>query len=218
MDILPQQKKSQVLNKKLSLCLWGMILLILCSCAAEVQKTSLPIIGNRDFVDGDTIYHTIPSFNFVNQDNQAIDKSSFENKIYVADFFFTSCPSICPKMKAQMLRIYHEFENEDRMSIVSHTMDPVRDDVAKLKNYADKLGVSSKRWHFLTGDKDQLHDLADDYFNIVITDPEAPGGYDHSPYFVLVDKKGHVRSKCNGTDKDEVDEFMDDIRLLLNEG
>lgn len=185
------------------------------SCQPDLTNEKLPVLGNKDIIDGDTIYHTIPDFAFVNQDSQLVTNATFEDKIYVTDFFFTSCPTICPKMKKQMLRLYERYENDDRILLLSHSIDTKRDTVGKLRSYAAGLGVSSDKWHLVTGDKDEIFAIADDYFSIAKDDPNAPGGFDHSGRFILVDKDGRVRSFCNGTEAESVDQFMEDIDLLL---
>lgn len=185
------------------------------ACSLNQNSEPLPIIGNRDVVNGDTIYHTIPDFAFVDQDSNLITNETFANEIYVADFFFTSCPTICPKTSKQMLRLYDRYENDDRISLVAHTVDPVRDSVGRLKLYADNLGVKSSKWHFLTGEKDVIYEIANDYFSVAKEDPTVPGGFDHSGRFILVDKNRYVRSFCDGTDPESVDQFMRDIDALL---
>ncbi|MEZ4953439.1 MAG: SCO family protein [Saprospiraceae bacterium] len=197
--------------------LFILVIVLQISCSTEAPDNKLPILGNKDFVDGDTIYHTIPDFSFIDQDSQIITNKTFEGQAYVVDFFFISCPSICPKTTKQMLRIHDRFKNTDGISLVAHSIDPKRDTVAALKKYAHNLDVSSKKWHFLTGDKDELLDIADDYFNSAFEDADAPGGFDHSGRFILVDKNRHIRSFCDGTDPGDVDRFMEDIQKLLDE-
>jgi protein SCO1/2 len=197
--------------------LFILVIVLQISCSTKTPDYKLPILGNKDFVDGDTIYHTIPDFSFIDQDSQIITNKTFEGQAYVVDFFFISCPSICPKTTKQMLRIHDRFKNTDGISLVAHSIDPKRDTVAALKKYAHNLDVSSKKWHFLTGDKDELLDIADDYFNSAFEDADAPGGFDHSGRFILVDKNRHIRSFCDGTDPGDVDRFMEDIQKLLDE-
>ena len=177
----------------------------------------LPIIGEKEIFENDTIYHTIPDFSFIDQDSNIITNSTFAGKAYVVDFFFISCPTICPKTTKQMLRIYERFKDVDGIKLLAHTVDPKRDSVAALNRYARNLDVSSNKWHFVTGDKYAIHDIAEDYFSIAKEDPNAPGGFDHSGRFILVDKNRHVRSFCDGTDPGDVDRFMEDIQTLLNE-
>lgn len=183
----------------------------------EEQSKPLPILGNHNPNNGDTIFHTIPKFQFINQDSQKVSNATFKDKAYVVDFFFTSCPTICPKIKKQMLRIHEKFEYTDKLSLLSHTIDTKRDTIAKLKEYADNLEVAPPKWHFVTGDKDDIYAIADDYFSVTIEDPNAPGGFDHSGRLILVDKQGHIRSFCNGTEPEGVDKLIADIEILLKE-
>jgi len=177
----------------------------------------LPILGQKRVENGDTIYHQIPDFSFIDQDSQVVTNESFSGKVYVADFFFVSCPTICPKVTQQMLRIHDQFEDDDRLKLIAHSIDPKRDTVGRLANYARNLGVTSEKWHFVTGDKDEIYAIADDYFSIAIESPDAPGGFDHSGRLILVDENRHVRSFCDGTDPEAVDQFMKDIEKLLYE-
>lgn len=128
-----------------------------------------------------------------------------------------SCPSICPKVKKQMLRIYDRYENQDIVKLVSHTIDPKRDTPDRLKQYANNLNVDSNKWLFLTGDQDEILDIADAYFVTAMEDDNAPGGFDHSGKILLVDTKGHIRAFADGTDPKSVDDFFDDIDRLLYE-
>ncbi len=197
-----------------SITLLAFFLFVGCS---EKKPSKLPIIGYPKIVNGDTIQHTIPDFSFVNQDSQKVDNQFLSDNIYIADFFFTSCPSICPKVKKQMLRIHDEYKNEDLLKLVSYTLDPKRDNVEILKMYSSNLGVDSDKWHFLTGDKGEIFDLADDYFVVAKEDPEAPGGFDHSGKILLVDKDRHVRAFAEGTDPEDVTEFISEIAVLIDE-
>lgn len=185
------------------------------ACTGPGDDAPLPIVGNHQVVDGDTVYHRIPDFRFVNQDSQWVDNATFAGKIYVADFFFTSCPTICPKVTRQMLRIHDAFAAEDQLVLLSHSIDVRRDTVGHLKRYATGLGVDAARWHFVTGDHDAIYDMADDYFSTALVDSEAPGGFNHSGLIILVDTARHVRAFCDGTNEEEVDRFMKDIRKLL---
>jgi protein SCO1 len=179
----------------------------------------LLIIGERLGIDakGDTIYPTIASFKFINQDSIAITNADFENRIYVVDFFFTHCPTICPKVTAQMLRVHDRFKDSTALLLLSHSIDTKNDTVGRLNEYASKLGVKTPKWHFVTGDRDAIYGIADDYFSIAKESPDAPGGFDHSGRLILVDKKRRVRSFCDGTDAQDVNRFMKDIETLLAE-
>lgn len=178
------------------------------------DQDTLPILGFKE--EGDD-YHQIPDFDFINQDSQRVTNATFADKAYVADFFFTSCPTICPKVKQQMLRIHERFKEEDQLLLLSHSIDTRYDTVPVLKAYAEKLGVSSEKWHFVTGEHDEIYEIADDYFSIAIVNPDAPGGFDHSGRLILVDQNRHVRAFCDGTDPASVDAFMDDIDQLLKQ-
>jgi protein SCO1 len=180
---------------------------------------SLPIIGERQGItaQGDTIYPTIADFKFVNQNSDTVSNADFDNKLYVVDFFFTKCPTICPKVTAQMLRVHDRFKDTAQIMLLSHTIDPKNDTIGRLAEYAQKLGVKAPKWHFVRGEKDLIYGIADDYFSIAKEDPTSPGGFDHSGRLILVDKKRRVRSFCNGTNEKEVDKFMEDILTLLKE-
>lgn len=195
-----------------------LVLIIGISIIGCVEKpTTLPVIGDRTDLDGNVEVHKIRDFSFVNQKNETVTNADLANKIYITDFFFTSCPSICPKVKKQMLRIYDKVVENQDILLVSHTIDPKRDSVSVLYTYASNMGVDHDRWWFLTGDKEELLDIADDYFVAAYEDEEAPGGFDHSGKIIMLDKRGKIRSFCDGTDPESVTKFMGDIDLLLKE-
>jgi protein SCO1 len=193
-----------------------LFLVVFAACKPEKPR-ALPYIGEREVVNGDSIYTKIPDFSFLNQDSVATTNQNFEGKIRVADFFFTSCPTICPKLTMQMLRIYEKFKTDDRVALISHTIDPKRDTPSRLKVYAQKIDAAAPKWQFVTGNKKELHEIANDYYSIALDNADAPGGYDHSGRLILVDKNRHVRAFCDGTDPKSVDKFMEDIQLLLLE-
>jgi protein SCO1/2 len=165
----------------------------------------------------DTVYPSIPNFSLRNQEGVLITQEDVKNKIYVADFFFTTCPTICPVMKSQMLRVYEAFSNEPRLVILSHSIDPEHDSVPVLKEYADRLQVAAPRWHFLTGNKDTIYTLAEYYMASAAEDPTAPGGFVHSGAFILVDNNRFIRGYYDGTKTEEVDKLIKDIPVLLRE-
>lgn len=185
--------------------------------ACKVEPKRLPILGERDFVNGDTIYSTIPPFEFTNQDNQSINNNTYKDKIYVVDFFFTHCPTICPKVKKNMLRIYEKYKNNNQVLLLSHTIDPKRDSVGRLREYANNLGITASKWSLVTGDKAAIYAIANRYFSVAKEDADSPGGFDHSGNIILVDSKGRVRAFADGTDATAVNKFMLDIDLLLQE-
>lgn len=191
---------------------------VLAACQTSFEPQTLPILGNRDVSEnGDTVYHTIPDFSFVDQDSQIVNNATFAGKAYVADFFFIACPTICPKTSKQMLRIHDRFKDKPDLLLMAHTVAPKYDTVAALNNYARNLGVKSDKWHFVTGKQAEIYGIADDYFSVAMEDASAPGGFDHSGRLILVDKNRHIRSFCDGTDPEDVDRFILDIEKLLNE-
>lgn len=196
----------------------GIVALLAASCSGSNKEKPLPIYGERDIVGTDTIYHTIADFSFVDQDSAEVTHKTFENKIYVADFFFTSCRTICPKMKTQMLRVYDSIENDPDILLLSHTIDPEYDTVGLLHDYADRLGVKSEKWHFVTGDKEQIYNLAQtSYFATAMEDKSEPDGFIHSGAFLLIDKHRRIRGKYDGTEEKEVNRLLNDIRKLKAE-
>lgn len=187
------------------------------SCFQKTDHQPLPVLGFPKEENGQEVLHQIPDFRFLNQDSVWIDNAYFSDNIYVADFFFTTCPSICPLVTRSMLKVYETFENEDLVKLCSYTLDPDYDKVNVLKAYADNLDVTSKKWTFLTGNKDSIYDLTEAYFSVVIEDDEAPGGINHSGKLLLIDKERHIRAFCEGTDPDDVDDFIKDIHKLVKE-
>ena len=212
------------MNKPYLLLVLGLLTIFFQSC--EKSKNELPVFGRSEIVervvDGKTVYdtipHTIADFSFINQDSTVITNDTFKDKIYIADFFFTSCPTICPLMKKQMLRVYDRFVEDDNVQILSHTIDPEYDTVALLKEYSERLGVKSSKWHFVTGDKDEIYEIGEmSYMVTAGEDENAPGGYIHSGAFLLVDKQRRIRGIYDGTIADEVDVLINDINRLLAE-
>jgi protein SCO1/2 len=199
-----------------SLLLWVSLFWVACSNEQKQNgKDELPILGQEKEVNGKMMQHQIPDFAFLNQDSVLVTNETFKDKIYVADFFFTSCPTICPKVKKQMQRIYDNYSDNPSLLLLSHTIDVKRDTVGKLREFAENMGVSSSRWHFVTGDHDKIYEIADDYFSIAIEDPNAPEGFDHSGRLLLIDENRHIRAFADGTDEKEVNRFMKDIDKLL---
>lgn len=175
----------------------------------------LPIFGERFFDGKDTVYHTIAPFALLDQDSVEITNENVKGKVYIADFFFTSCRTICPKMKIQMKRIYDAVEQMEDVVILSHTIDPEYDNVERLKKFADRIGIKSEKWHFLTGNKDSIFNLAQtSYYATAMEDSAEPDGYIHSGAFLLVDRQGRLRGKYDGTLPEETDRLIGDIKKL----
>ncbi|MCS6979361.1 MAG: SCO family protein [Flavobacteriales bacterium] len=157
-------------------------------------------------------------FCLTNQDSQQICREDVAGKIWVADFFFTTCPTICPRMSDQMARLRDSFLHENRLVLLSHSIDPEHDKPFVLKAYAQRLGgTGGGRWHLLTGPRDTIFELAQQYSIAVSEEASAPGGFIHSGAFVLVDTQGRIRGFYDGTRAEETDRLMDHIRTLLDE-
>ena len=175
----------------------------------------------------------VPDFTFFNQDSLIISNEDFKDKVYVVEFFFTSCPTICPIMNKNMKKIENKFGSKENFGIASFTVDPTYDTPKVLKNYAESYDVFSQNWHFLTGEKESIYSLANEGFNIFASvNPRVAGGFEHQGYFALIDKKGFIRSRSDkygnpivyymGVDQEnvkvqEVDLLIEDIEKLLKE-
>ena len=201
-----------------------LIIFSLTSCNSGEQK--LPILGERDWikktVDGkevvDTIYNTIPPFSFVNQNSDTVTEKIIDGKIYITDFFFTTCPTICPVMKRQMLKVYEKFKGNKDVMILSHTIDPEHDTPQVLNTFAKDLGVTGNQWQFLTGSKEKIYEIGlKSYMVVAKEDKSAEGGFLHSGAFVLVDKDKHVRGIYDGTTEEGTKRIIADIQTLLDE-
>lgn len=196
--------------------LYILLVPVLWSCVH--RPDTLPILGEMDISDGDTIYHQIPDFSFTNQYGEAYNQDSIRGKVYVSDFFFTKCPTICPKMAQQLLRIHDKFRDQPDFRILSHSIDPKYDTTAALLKYADKLGVGQSRtWQFLSLPKDKINETARQYLAAAQEDSTVAGGFTHTGHFLLVDGERHIRSFCDGTKAEEVDRLMKEISMLLDE-
>jgi protein SCO1/2 len=159
-------------------------------------------------------------FSFITQDGKPFTEKEVEGKVFVAEYFFTTCKSICPRMNTNMKTVYEQFKNEDGFLILSHTCDPGTDSAARLKKYSDSLGINTNKWVFLTGRKDSLYKQA--RYSYKIDDPNnnlqnIEEDFLHSQFFALVDKKGRVKKIYDGIKQSEVDEMITDIKQLLKE-
>jgi protein SCO1/2 len=184
-----------------------------------VAAQRLPYLGEPDVVaPGDTVYPTIGQFSVTNQDRQTVTPATFADKVYIADFFFATCPTICPKMQSEMLRVYEKYKGDKRVAFLSHTIDPEHDSIPVLRDYAERLGVKdASQWHFATAPRDTIFRLARTYMVAAQRDPSAPGGAIHSGAFVLIDPQGHMRGVYDGTSTEQVDKLLQDLPVLLQE-
>ncbi len=140
----------------------------------------------------------VPSFEFLNQDSLLISDKDYEGKVFVAEFFFTSCPSICPIMTKNLVELQNQFSAAENFGIASFSITPDYDTPRVLKEYAERYGITDLDWHLMTGDKTKVYDLANSGFNIFAAEmPDAPGGFEHSGLFALIDKNGFIRSRVD---------------------
>jgi len=199
--------------------------IVLQSCSNQ-SDSKLPILGNREpverIVDGktviDTIYQTISPFSYLNQDSLAVTDKDFEGKIYVADFFFTSCNTICPIMHRNMLDVYKKFKDNPKVKFLSHSIDIKYDLPSRLKIYATKLGVEGNQWEFVHGSRDSIFNIAaKNYLVSAFEDSSDPQGLVHQGWFILVDTKKQLRGAYDGTKADQVKQLMEDMDKLLRE-
>lgn len=201
------------------------VAIVLLSCSSEKnekRKLLLPVIGEKKLSKvgdkTDTIYHTIGSFTLTNQYKEIITDSVTKNKIYVADFFFVTCQSICPKMSHQLRRVQDTFLNEKNFLILSHTVNPDHDSAEVLKIYGEKYGAVKGKWHLLTGNKKSIYDLAKYDYLVNADETEGEGDlFIHSELFLLIDKEKRIRGMYDGTDSLQVNQLIKDIRTLFKE-
>lgn len=168
----------------------------------------------------------VPAFSFTDQNGETVTNNTYKGKVYVVEFFFTTCTTICPKMNENMLQVQKEFFGNPNFGIASFSINPFTDTPKILKAYAEKIGVSHPNWHMLTGDKQVIFELANKGFNLYVGDaPQAIDNFQHSGYFALVDKEGRIRSRYdefgnpilfyNGLDMKELQLLKEDIKKLL---
>lgn len=204
------------------------LVFILVSCSAiNEKKHVLPFIGNYDIeyklIDGkevsDTVYPTIPYFYFLNDDSVLVKSTDMEGKIWVADFFFTTCPTICPTMTKNMQKLNAATKDlHDELQFISISINPQHDTPSILKRYREHYKATASNWQFFTGKEAETHQLGIENFQIFAgRDEESEGGYAHSGAFTLVDKEGYVRGVYLGTDEKQVIQLEKDIRKLLKE-
>jgi protein SCO1/2 len=203
-------------------------LLLLATClGCTHSEDSLPFFNTADFkpewiVSGSSAYadiHTVPPFSFINQDGDTVTDKTIEGRIVVADFFFTICPGICPRLTRSMGMIQETFDDDRAVMLLSHSVTPDMDDVPRLKVYADAHHVKSGKWHLLTGDRSMIYRIArSGYFadeDLGLTKSESE--FLHTENFVLIDGRRRIRGVYNGTNPAEVERLIEDIRILKKE-
>jgi len=178
-----------------------------------------PDMVNKELVDTTVQYvrkyHKVPDFKLVNQNGDTITQKDYEDKIYITDFFFTTCQGICPIMTDHMVKIQKEFKDDPEVLLLSHSVTPEIDSVAQLKKYAKEKGVIDEKWNLVTGDKKQIYDLARKSY--LVAKSQGNGGkYDmvHTENFALIDKNKQVRGFYDGTNPEAIEQLVEDVKLL----
>lgn len=194
------------------------------SACSNQKKTNenellLLVLGEKNVLaNGDSVFHEVGSFEFENQFHEVINEKTVTGKIYVADFFFATCQSICPQMSTQLTRVQKAFKNDPDFLILSHTVNPMHDTVEVLNQYAIGYGALKDKWHFLTGSKKEIYRIAKEgYLVNAIQDDGTEEGFLHTELFILVDKKKRLRGMYDGTDSVAVNKLIEDIKLLKTE-
>jgi protein SCO1 len=180
---------------------------------------TLPYVGPFEIsASGDTVYHSIPPFEFTNQSGQKISDKDLEGKIFVANFFFATCKTVCPKMNEQVHRVQEACKDIKDIRFLSFTVDPEDDSVAALADYAKKMNADNSKWWFLTGEKDSIYKLAREGFFVPASLGNEARDFFHSQDLILVDKDKKMRGRFyDGTDAAEVDTLIDEIKVLIQE-
>lgn len=208
----------------------GLVILLGAFWGYELWRTTssntpsgLPVIGFKTAVEKevngkivvDSMEHVVPSFTLIDQNGDTITEKTVEGKVYLADFFFTSCPTICPKVKKNMKKVYEAYKDRPDFQMLSHSIDTKYDTVGRLAWYADKFNIEAKTWHLLTGDKQHIYDLSYEYYITALEAADAPGGFDHSGAVALVDRQRRIRGLYDGTDPERMKVLIEHVALLM---
>lgn len=213
-------------QKRKGSVLMFLLLLAITSCnlfgTQNNGDTKLPFIGPAEVSEnGDSIPYSIPKFSFINQDSKEVSHNTMKEKVFVADFFFTSCPSICPMLSSQMVRLQAKVKDaglHDEVRFLSHTVDPKHDLPDTLKSYASLIGADLTNWDFVTGNAEDVYYQAEKgYLLSAFPSDSADGGFFHTDKIALIDKQLHIRGLYDGTSTKEVDQLFNDIKILLHE-
>tara|TARA_B100000795_G_scaffold111611_1_gene82423 strand:- start:15008 stop:15571 length:564 start_codon:yes stop_codon:yes gene_type:complete len=185
----------------------------------------LPILGQHDYETrteagktiSDTIHYTVPDFSFLGHRSVEINNNTIAGKVTIVDFFFTTCPTICPVMSRNMKKISQEFLGKKNLAMLSFSIDAIHDSIPVLNKYASKLNVENENWHFLVCEKKKTFELAKGFMISAAEDKNAPGGLIHSGAFILLDGQQRIRAYYDGTKEEDVDKAIADIKTLLDE-
>ena len=203
---------------------FSLFLFVLSSCN-QITQNQLPIYNPSDFspelvditLKNKTKNHKADDFNLINQNGNIVTQDNYKDKIYVVDFFFTRCPSICPIMTDNLVKVQNHFIKDDNIMLLSISVTPNIDSVSVLKNYSQKKGVIDSKWNITTGNKKHIYNLArKSYFAVVEQGDGGLQDFIHTPNFVLVDTEKQIRGVYNGTDDEAVIQLINDIGTLLN--
>lgn len=194
------------------------IVLAILSFAIGIYIVLMIEIKKMSSIEVLPVYGDIPEFSLVDHHGETINLEKLKGNIWVADFFFTSCAGICPRMTEQMTRVQEAFKNNPKVKLVSFTVDPETDSVWVLSMYAKGWGAIDGKWFFVTGEKKKIYDLARRGFKLTAEEGDGgPGDFIHSDRFVLIDADGRIRGYYSGTDPEEVDKLIKDVKLILKE-
>ena len=204
-------RENWILNKlKISVIIFTLV-------ACNQPQKKLPVYGRKQMNDkGIDVDHTISKFSFINQSNRLVTQKDFEGKVYITDFFFTTCKTICPKMTTQLSRVQQELKGED-YRILSHTVNPSYDSSSVLLDYSKKMKADLSNWDFVTGNAQKIYKQAASYQVVAIEDTTQPIPFVHSEYLILIDKHSRVRGMYDGTDEIEVDKLINDTKWLIKQ-
>jgi len=215
-----------------------LLILITFSCKKEIKKENIEVVENSrvdylPFYDDESFtpkwitpntkeekaFHKIPDFSLTNQLGETVNQNTLENKIYITDFFFTSCPGICPKMTGNMAVIQEAFKDDNEVLLLSHSVMPTTDSVSVLNTYAKTYGVIESKWHLVTGDKNEIYTLGRDHYFVEndLGEPKNIDDFLHTENFLLIDKNKHIRGIYNGLNRASVNQLITDIKSLKTE-
>ena len=190
----------------------------------DSRVASLPYYKEASFTphwlekgsDAQKEFHKIPTFSLLNQEGETVTEETFKDKIYITDFFFTTCPGICPKMTANMDVLQQEFKNDDEILLLSHSVTPQIDSVSVLKEYATAKGIISNKWHLVTGDRSQIYDLGRNHYFVEedLGEDKTDDDFLHTENFVLIDKNRQIRGIYNGLNKTAIQQLIADVKTL----
>lgn len=227
-----------LLGKKNHRTLLLFLFVITISCKKQIKKENikvvetsrvdyLPYYNDESFTPhwltpgskGEQAFHKIPDFNLLNQLGEVVTQKTFNDKIYITDFFFTTCPGICPKMTGNMAKVQEAFKDDEDVLLLSHSVMPTVDTVSVLNAYAKNYGVIENKWHLVTGDKNDIYSLGRDYYFVEndLGEEKSIDDFLHTENFLLIDKNKHIRGIYNGLNRASIAQLITDVKALKNE-